>query len=336
MLGYSKLKNRREFNITIDKMVKGLNTLFSSVRLDKEECAESTNMMLVEDGVLDKRWGTKAYTTATFTARPDGFSEYRKTDGTRELIVIADGKAYQVSEAGVKTELSGATFTSGYRAYFLQYDDNLYIANGEDDLARYDGTDLSVYSGIDTPTWDGTPIARGSGLSAGDYTYYYQITAVNSVGETLASTEESITVNKERENWNDVSTDYLDLEWDDVSGATSYKVYFATQAGNEIYLTETPISQYRDDGTIVPNDLIEPTDTDTTAAPKFTHMAVIKNRIWATGDPNNLYRVYVSGVGANKGKFGSNDSFWVDLGYGGNEVAIGIVDHLGTRYNQGG
>lgn len=332
MLPITKLKNRKEFSVEIDKMVGGLNTLFSDVRLGKDECSQSTNLMLVEDGVLDKRWGTAAYTSATYTNRPDGFEEYRKTDGTRELIVIADGKGYQVDEDGTKNEISGATFTQGTRAYFLQYNNFLYVANGTDSLARYNGSSFVTYAGIDTPTWDATPLTLGAGLSTGNFNAYYRITALNEVGETTPADEKTITHDIERDAW-DGATEIITLEWDNVSGATNYQIYYSDVSGFEVLLAETTDSTYVDDGTAVPNPFIETPDADTTVGPKFTHMSVIENRIWATGDPSNQYRVFFSGTGVNKGNF--SDAYgggWVDLEKGGKNLTVGVADFQGVAH----
>jgi len=330
MLPVTPLQNKERLTVEVDSMKGGLNLLFSNMRLRKDECAETTNLILVEDGILDKRWGTAAYTTATFTNRPDGFTEYRATDGTRELIVVADGYAYKVDEDGTKNQLSGATFTQGKRVYFLQFNEYLYIANGTDSLGRYDGSTIATYSGLDTPTWDGTPLTRGSGLSTGAYTYYYCVTALNAVGETVGSTEQSIAVNIKREDWDAPATEYIQLDWADVTGADKYAIYFADISGYEVRIDDTIASTYQDTGAAVPNPYIEPPDSDTTIGPKFTHMAVVENRIWATGDPSNEYRVYYSGTGVNKGNFA--DSYgggWVDMERGGREITVGVAGFQG-------
>lgn len=324
-----KLNTRKKFRVDVDNVSGGVNTLVSPIRLDKNEAVALDNMWLIEDGVPDKRPGTEAYGNQTFANRPDGAAEYTKTDSTRELIVVADGKVYRLTTTS-KTEITGATFTQGKRAYFLQYNDLLYIANGTDALARYNGSTLSTYSGISTPTWDGTPITR-TGLVAGSYTYYYRVSALNDIGETLAAAEQSITTDKPREDWD--SSNYLTLAWDDVSGATKYNIYFSDTSGFSELLSESVASTYDDDGTAVPNPYVEVPDADTTVGPKFGPMAVIGNRIWATGDPVNKYRVFFSGVGVNKGNFApSYGGGWVDLEKGGEETTVAVEDYQGKAH----
>lgn len=294
----AKLRNKRRESVEIDSAKKGVSTLISVTRLDKDYAQELTNMWLVEDGVPDKRPGTADWGTVTFDDRPDGFSEFTKSDGTRELIVIASGKAWRVTTS-TKTEISGATFTAGDRCAFQQYDGYLYITNGTDALARYDGTNLTTYTALAAPAWDGTPLTRGAGLASGTaQTLYYQVTAVNDAGETVASTEQSIANDIRREDW-DEADEYIDLAFADVSGATKYNVYVTDVAGNEYYLATTTVSNYRDTGGTA-NPFQVPPEANTTGAPKMTHLWVSQNRLWGTGDQTNKQTVYFTGTGAEK------------------------------------
>lgn len=324
------LQNRKQFDIEIDNVSGGTNTLISETRLDKDEAKELTNMILVEDGVAAKRWGTDSFGT-TYTNRPDGAAEYIKTDGTREIIVVADGKVYKTdSDGGGKTEISGATFTQGTRAHLLQFNEFMYIANGTDALARYNGTSLSTFSGLSTPTWDGTPITR-TGLAAGNWTYYYTITAFNDVGETVESTEESITVNKDREDWD--ASNNVSLAWGDVASATGYNIYMSDVSGNQVFLATTSISEYTDDNTAVPNDFILPPEDDTTTAPLFSYMWISGNRIWGTKDNTRKYRVYFSGTGVNRGNFSPGvGGGYVDLEKGARGTTIAGADFQGVSH----
>ena len=61
----------------------------------------------------------------------------------------------------------------------------------------------------------------GIGLLPVD-TYYYRVTAVDDVGETIGSTEDSALT----------SSGVLDLAWDAVSGATAYRIYRSTDTGD--------------------------------------------------------------------------------------------------------
>lgn len=322
------LNNRKKISVQIDEFDGGVNVSDSETRIAKNEAKEATNMLLDENGVWTKRWGTADY-GPSFTNTIDGFTEYRKTDGTRELIVLADGYCYRVDPiAGTKTQIGTTAFTVGYPADFVQIKDVLYMVNGEDAMAVYNGTTISTYAGISTPSWDATPIARGAGLSAGSFTYYYRVSAVNEVGETVASTEQSITVNKARDAWVLASNEYVTLGWADVTNALKYIVYFSDTSGYEVKLAEVTTSTFQDDGTYSVNPYIEPSEADTTVGPKFKSITISNNRLWGTNDPSHPQRVYFSGTGVYLGNFSpSYGGGWLELERGGKEQCVAVEDY---------
>jgi fibronectin type 3 domain-containing protein len=100
----------------------------------------------------------------------------------------------------------------------------------------------STTSGVTTST--GTKIAGvtssyvNTGLSAGA-TYYYVVTAINSVGESLASTQASATTNAPPPTVPAAPTgvtatggaNQVSVSWSAVSGATSYNLYWSKTSG---------------------------------------------------------------------------------------------------------
>lgn len=326
------LSNKKLSTIQIDKFDGGVNNLLSETRLSKNQAKEATNILLIEDGIWNKRWGTNQYGGVTFTEDIDGFTEYRKNDGTRELIVVADGKVWRVDpDAASKTEITGATFTIGTQVSFLQINSLLYIANGTDALARYNGSTLAVYTQINAPS--GLSGTRGPGLSSGSIHQYYRVSAVNAVGETTASTEIDVAVNVERDGWVVANSHYIDMDMGDVSGALKYVWFWSDTSGYETKIAETNDSAYRDDGSAVANPYIEPRADNTTGGPKFSHMWVSGNRIWGTGDPNNPWRVYGSGSGVNLGNFSpAYGGFWIDLEKGGKAYTTLGYDFQGKSH----
>lgn len=311
----------KELLLTIDKFDGGYNSLIDEARMPTKFAVESTNMMQTQDAIWGTRWGRNYY-GATHDATLDGACEFVKTDGTTELVTIADGKAWKSTNGGTLTEISGATFTAGTQCYFMQIAGYLYIANGTDNLARYNGTVLTTYSALSAPANLAASIT--SGLTSGSYTYYAEVTALNEVGETTGSSEVSITVNKQRDNWI-AGTDKLTWSWDAVSGASRYQLYLADESGYETLLTETTTTSYVDDGTLDLNPYIEVPLQNTTTAPKFKSMCISGNRIWATNDDNSRYTVYFSGTGQFIGNF--SDFYgggWINLEKGGRENPISV------------
>lgn len=328
--------------INIDNFAGGSNNLIDEARMPSIFASQANNLMQVQNGLWATRWGTQGYGT-DLGFNPDGAQEYVKTDGTTELIVIANGTAYKSTNGGAWTAITGASFTAGLQCYFMQlggYDTSntyhayLYIANGTDPLTRYDGTSLSTYASLSAPSGLSASLVA-SGLSSGVYTYYGQVTALNQVGETVGSTEVSITTNKLRENWNSATDKGISWSWDAVSGATQYQLYISDTQGYESLLTSLTATNFTDDGTVTINPYVQVPYSNTTTAPKFKSMATSNNRIWATNDSSDMYKVYFSGTGRQIGAF--SDFFgggWINLERGGKEIPI-AVKHYQTGTGQG-
>lgn len=321
----------KDLLISIDDFSGGSNNLVDEARMSSKFSVESNNMIQVQNGLWKTRWGTQAY-GADLGFSPDGAQEYVKADGTTELIAVANGVAYKSTDGGSWSAISGATFTAGLQCYFMQlggYDSSnafhnyLYIANGTDALTRYDGSTLTTYSSLSAPASLSASLVA-SGLSSGSHTYYGQVTALNAVGETVGSTEASITTNKLREDWT-ATTDKVTWSWSSVVGATRYQLYIASTQGYEALLATTDSTNYTDDGSIPINPYVQVPYDNTTSAPKFTSMCTSNNRIFATNNSTDMYKVYFSGTGRNIGAF--SDFYgggWINLERGGKELPIAV------------
>ncbi len=322
-----RLRSKKPSRLQIDEFGGGVNVNFSETRLKKNEAKEATNLMLIEDGIWDKRWGTK--TKITMGANIDGFFEYVKSDGTTEEIILAGGTIYKSTDLATTTTLTGATYTAGKQCYGIQIGSNLYIGNGTDALIKYDGSTLSQYTALANPGTV-TP-TRGAGLSAGSYSYYYKVTAINSVGETAPSAEATITVNKDRNLWS-AATEYIQLDWTVVTNATKYIIYYADTSGYEVKLAEVTANTYQDKGTAIPNPYIEPPTANSTGGPKLSQMWLSGNRLWGV-DPNNPYRAWFSGAGVYLGNFATGyGGGWVEVEKGGRSSAVGGIDFQGKTH----
>ena len=326
-LSTRRVTKRKPFNEVFTDYKEGVVTLIEEARISKKAAKQATNLYQVQDGIYATRPGTAYYGNVTpNAANIDGACEYVKSDGTTELIIVATN-VYKSTDGGSWTQVTGATFTTGVTCYFIQIRSRLYITNGTDSLAYYDGTDLTTYTEIAAPAWAGTPLTL-TGLISGNYNHYYQVTALNGVGETVGSTEQTIAASEPRDTWS--STDSITLDWNAVSGATRYQVYYSDESGYEVLIdtVSADVTGYVDTGASVANSYIEVPDANTTGAPKFRQMELSGNRIWATDDPNNMYRVYFSGTGVDLGTF--SDFYgggWIDLEKGGRDTAKAVVHY---------
>ena len=314
--------------LKLDKFRGGTNTLVNPARLAPHFAAESNNLWQVQDGIWKTRPGTDYYGTAIpGVTSIDGAAEYIKTDGTRQIIAVGGGYAWSSEDGGTWTQLTGATFTAGKRCYFIQIGNKLLIANGTDDLAYYDGTNLNVYSALTAPS---APTLSLTGLTTGAYNNYYRIVAVNTIGYTEASPSTSTTTSKQRADWD--TSNYVTVSWTAVTGATGYQVYWGEFDGQETLIAETTGTSIDDFGesTYPHNPYIETPDDNTTSAPKFKSMVISGNRLWATNDSNNPWRVYFTGTG----QYFTTPAFspfygggWIDLEKGGKNKPLAVTHY---------
>lgn len=319
----------KEYFLEIKDYRGGSNTLINERRLEKKYATTSTNMYQVQDGIWKTRPGTTYYGQAiSGISNIDGSAEYVKSDGTTELIAVGGGNVYKSTDGGSWTQITGATLTGGVKPYFLQIGSRLYISNGTDDLTYYDGSTLNQFTAISNP---GTPSgASRTTLTSGTFNNYYRVVWVNNVGFTEPSASLNITTNKHRDDWASGEDVGFTLPGSVPASVTAVQVYWGEYDGEEIYLGSVPATAttFTDDGSLEPNIYVETPNDNTTAAPKFRTMEVSGNRIWATYDPDNKYRVYYSGTGQYLAYFSTfYGGGWIDLEKGSRNTPVSVVHY---------
>lgn len=85
-----------------------------------------------------------------------------------------------------------------------------------------------------------------TGGSLADGTYYYRVSAINALGETLASTETSQVVPA------GTVTNTVTVNWGAVSNATGYKVYGRTTGAELLIAAVGAVTTYVDTGSVTP------------------------------------------------------------------------------------
>ena len=230
----------------------GLNTFQDETVIKDSELTVAKNIILTVDGI-EPRPGT-TYFNSSQDSRIRGLNAYYKSTGARELIRFSGGKIYKNS-GGTWSQIGSTTWTTDSDMNMIQVRDNLYLFNGVESLRYYDGTNIQVFTTLNFPT-NVRVQPRGT---TGATSYSYRISAFNGIGETLATTPQQIT------NGNadlDV-TNYNQISWDEVTGATGYNVYGRKSTGiGETYLaTVYPTSKYQE--TIVDADINTGTDVIT-------------------------------------------------------------------------
>lgn len=318
--------------LTLNNFKQGVITLIDKSRIPKTALEEATNLFLVEDGEPSLRPGTDWFGAIVNGSQIDGF-DYFDAAGDIHLVAVAGGNVYRSLDDGATwTICTGATVTAGVDTYMNQYNSFLYITNGVDTIARYDGTTvLQAYTNIPAPS---APTITPTGLAGASYTVYYKISAVSEVGFSEASPAASQTVGTPRDSW-DSTSNYLTLTLPPPATAqTRVDIYFSTDNLNYYYLdsvvssTGTPGTTYKDDGTarIVPSTTA-PTD-NTTRGPLVSELVTVGSRMFGVRDPQNRYRIWFTSGTAPYGAFSSGyDGGYLDWQLGGKYLPVKVEDY---------
>ncbi len=311
----------------------GVNSYLDEARLPINTLRFAINYMLKQDGVLYPRWGTRTYGFG-FEDMPDGLDTYTQTllgMPVEWQIAVVAGTVYKSINGGSWSAIPGDTLAPGHDVSFYQTDNRVYMANGEDTLAYFD-IDLNEvfkFDGINAPA--APTITRATSLSSGSYTNYYKISAVNQVGETIASAEAQLSTNRIRSQWRQTDTieDYLDLAWSAVAGATRYNVYYSDITGDETYIDSVSTNAYRDSGRTAQNVAVEAPTADTTAGPVLKDISGSSYRIFGIGKDD---KVYWGGVGKYVSAFSPfYGGGWVEINKGSGEGPVTVRSYRDGR-----
>lgn len=275
----------------------GLNTFQDETVLKDGELSEAKNIILGVDGIAP-RPGTSSFGDDVGD-KVIGLFGYYKSDGTRQFLRYSTGSNNKLQKyvSGVTTDIGSTTFNATARMNFVQARDEVYGFNGQDALWKYDGTTITTYTALTTPTnLSITPTG-----TTGSTTYSYRVSAFNSIGETLACA----TVNTTTGNATLSATNYNALAWTAVSNATGYNIWgrYATGLGESYMGTVYGVVVYNDKGQDDPSLSTIPPEANTTAGIKGTMAEFAISRIFSAGDPAYPSRLSFGGSGTNIGNF---------------------------------
>lgn len=289
----SRRKTRKDIDIHQNSFSKAYVSTIDDSRRPTDSLSDMTNIELVQDNVVRPRpplvrYGTQpAYTVI-------GRGKF-KQNGDRYLMWMLDtganGAIYKQKDGEAFTSIGG-TYDDEAWASCVQNVGKLYIYNGVDNLSYVDLSDDSVntYTALSTPN---APTPVKTGMTGTTFPHYYRITANNAVGESIASTAGSTTSGKVRDSWIE-NTDYITVTWSAVTNATSYTIYYGSDAANcyELYtVSGNATNTFVDYGTLAPNTFKLAPEGNSTEGAVFTHMYVdTKNsQIFGVTADNYLY-----------------------------------------------
>lgn len=213
---------------------------------------------------------------------------------------------YYRKDGGSWTAASGKTFSTTANGRFAQIKSVVLVASGTDNMCWLDTATLTMVTqtALATPS---APTVSQTGMAGTNFTYRYRVAAVN-VGSSAASAATTVQTSIQRDIWNP-ATQWIDVTFSRISGATDYNIYFGTIAGEEALLGSVSdpgtggTVTFRDDGTVAPNiSEIAPT-ADSSLLPKLAYVRVLSDRVFGWGDYDDKWKVWYGGTGKDILKF---------------------------------
>lgn len=311
---------------------RGVVSVVDESKLPKNALKEARNITMAEDGAPTVRPGVAWFGTELPDVI-DGGAMYVAVDDTVHLLAAAGGKVYRSLNDGLTWDVcatSGSVqtvFTPGQKVRSEQANSFMYLFNGWDNIVRYNGTTvLSTYTPLSTPTTISLAKTGLAGTSQ-PYTYRYRVSAVNQIGYTIASVALTITSDRTRNTFD--ATNFTTFKWNAVAGAIRYDIYVGLTGGEESYIDSAENTlEYQDKGLAIEQVSIVAPDSNTTQGPRVADMQLVGSRLYATGDRDFPYRVWISAGGRQIGQFGSaQESAYIDWQLGGQIKPVKVANY---------
>ena len=296
----------------------GLNTFFKATEIRKDELVKADNCMLIGKGVVTSRWGSEKFFQAG-TGDVKYIDVYNNIQtSTKELLAITDA-GYLVKQSGASySVITGASFASGAVVSFTQIGNYEYIASSSNNLTRYNGTTMSVFTPISSPSLPTSGVSFISGAT-GTATWSYKITAFSQTGETLPSGAALL---------NNVSFDRnfrVNIAWSQPSTAstaiTGFGIYCGLAGEETLIATVGPNTRSIVDEGLPQSNTFPPT-SDTTGGVKAKYIKRFDDRLVLAGIDNDPTMIMISG------KYPSQDKFNWQNGGGFIKVAPDSGDEI--------
>lgn len=314
--------------IYLKNFKKGLNNLVNATQIKDDELQDATNCLLADEGSVTKRWGSGYFGNAGSSLGIWGIFPYYGTSNTKEILIQEGGFIKKYNTSTLNWDLvSGSSFASGITMDTALLNNTLYLSNGTDNLAKYSGNGLISFISINAPTSNWA--VRGGSFASGQYIYSYRVSAVNTVGETLACAATTIAMADQRENWNPDSTNItagrnVTINWNAVAGAAGYNIYGVVGA-NETYIDHIDgqgSKSWVDYGTKVPSQVFTTPSGDTTTAPKGKYITEFKSSLLLVdaSSPSRIW--YSAGVDKPESFLISDGGGYVDISKNGEDGDI--------------
>jgi hypothetical protein len=209
---------------------------------------ETKNWSISTEGNITTDGSLSVAELATFTGDPSGTgisegavyinSSSADTDYTIFGVAVDGTEKFKIDAEGDVTVV-GNLSSQGTSTFFgaATFNDDVTLTSPANLTLNAGNITVSKLSPPDNPSATAT---TGGNLTAG--TYYYKITALNSNGETKGSSEVSETVDG-------TTSNAIEISWDEVTGASSYRIYRGTVSeGQDVYFEDNDGPPFLDTG----------------------------------------------------------------------------------------
>lgn len=266
----------------------GLNNKYEKQLIETNESPECQNVIFTEGGVETRGGTDKVNTAAVGTFAGEGLYTRHTNDGNQTMVGFWNGTMYTlVGTSFITVGSAQSVFTAGGRIGATEYENYLFVGNGNVDPYKYN--EAFTRHGIPAPTATSTAASGGTGVISGSY--QYKVTYVNSaLAEGNPGPASATFV---------ASANQIDITSIPVApqsyGVNSRRIY-RTEDGGTTFKRVTEISDnttttYTDNtadgslGVAAPSDNFEP--------PQYGFCIAHQNRIFCN-DPDNPNYVWYS------------------------------------------
>jgi hypothetical protein len=287
------------------------------------ELVEARNVRYKVNGVLDKREGSLRLGGDDGT-KINSLNSVYNIDGEDYLIRISDDGVAQYYNFlnEVWTNIAGSPTFSDVYTNIVQAYGFVYFLNPLDAMTKWDGTSWFTFTAIANPS--AAPTLGKTGTGDDNITLYYRYVWYNEVGNTLASSNASIT---------DLpytldSDTYVSITVPAApAGAVWTGIFRGTLSGEESYLDRIPSTQtvYVDKGFVEPDDTLGVPRANTTAGFHFKYADVYRDTLIGVTTELGDDTLVGSGGGDKFDSFGRSDGgFYYDWNKDSGDVITGL------------
>lgn len=202
-------------------------------------------------GVVEGRGGSETQVTVDGDYPIYSLMPY---EGDTSNLLLAAYNAHIYVVANDTGFISPASLVAGMTSdkwQYVAFDNNLVLMNGADHAKRFNGVSLLDLTVTELATPVNAAFTPGAGTLA-TATYYYRVSAINEVGESLASAETSLAI---------TGPAGVNVNWGEVSGASGYKIYGRSTGAELLIATVGDVTTYLDDGSISPSGALPSANT---------------------------------------------------------------------------